>query len=143
MNISANRKFLVPLAAVVLVLGLAAVWGVRGGSAGEGLPAWGADPARSNNGAVQFVLTPRKISWGRFPVDIVITTHSGDLATLNLKEATELRFGGRTLRPVKVPALRGHHVRGKLEFPVEWVPDTFEIVIRGVPDMGDLTFRWP
>lgn len=106
-------------------------------------PAWSKEPARSNEGAVQFTLTPRGISGGQFRVDIAVNTHSGNLADLDLAKATELRTGGKTLHPVEAPALRGHHARGRLEFALERVPDTFEIVIRGVRSMGDLTFRWP
>jgi hypothetical protein len=106
-------------------------------------PAWSANPARSNAGEVQFTLTPRDVSGGRFRVDIVVTTHGGDLASLDLKADTELRIGDRKLQPIKAPALRGHHAKGRLEFALERTPDTFEIVIRGVRTMGDLTFRWP
>ena len=106
-------------------------------------PAWRSNPDRSNEGEVEFVLTPRDVSGGRFRVDIVVTTHSGDLAGLDLSRATELRVDGQTLRPVKAPALRGHHVRGRLEFALARLPETFEIVIRGVRTLGDLTFRWP
>jgi len=106
-------------------------------------PAWSQKPERSNAGAVQFVLTPKDVSGGRFRVDIVVTTHSGDLASLDLSAAAELRVNGQTLRPAKAPALRGHHVRGRLEFALAQLPETFEIVIRGVGTQGDLTFRWP
>lgn len=106
-------------------------------------PAWRGDPARSNEGAVQFVLTPRDVSGGHFRVDIAVTTHSGNLAELHLQATTELRADGRSLRPVKATALRGHHARGRLEFALERVPDEFEIVIAGVRTMGPLTFRWP
>jgi hypothetical protein len=106
-------------------------------------PAWSGNAARSNEGEVQFTLTPRDMSGGRFRVDIVVTTHSGDLAGLDLGAATELRAGGQTLRPVKAPALRGHHARGRLEFALDRIPETFEIVIRSVRGLGDLTFRWP
>ena len=106
-------------------------------------PAWSQKPERSNAGEVEFVLTPRDVAGGRFRVDIVVTTHSGDLASLDLSTAAELRVDGQTLRPVKAPALRGHHVRGRLEFALARLPESFEIVIRGVRTLGDLTFRWP
>jgi hypothetical protein len=106
-------------------------------------PVQGADSSRSNEGEVQFTLTPRDVSGGNFRVDIVVTTHSGDLASLDLSAAAELRVAGQTLRPVKAPALRGHHARGRLEFALDRMPESFEIVIRGVRSMGDLTFRWP
>ena len=106
-------------------------------------PAWSQSPTRSNQGEVIFELTPRDVSGGRFRVDIVITTHSGDLSSLDLRSAVELRVNGQTLRPLQAPALRGHHVRGRLEFAQERTPEAFEIVIRGVGTMGDVTFRWP
>lgn len=128
-------------AARILALGLLLVVGTAVAVAAQ--PAWTKDPARSNHGAVQFTLTPRDVSGGRFRVDIAVNTHSGNLADLDLAKATELRTGGKTLQPVEAPALRGHHARGRLEFALERVPETFEIVIRGVRSMGDLTFRWP
>jgi len=130
-----RRRALALLAAILVLLALAP-WAVAE-------PAWSQKPERSNMGEVQFVLTPRDVSGGHFRVDIVVTTHSGDLASLNLSTATELRVDGQTLRPVKAPTLRGHHVRGRLEFALARLPDTFEIVIHGVRTQGDLTFRWP
>ena len=129
-------RFAVALLAALVFLPALAPW------AGA-QPAWSKKPERSNAGEVEFVLTPRDVSGGRFRVDIVVTTHSGDLAGLDLSRATELRVDGQTLRPVKAPALRGHHVRGRLEFALARLPETFEIVIRGVRTLGDLTFRWP
>jgi hypothetical protein len=129
------RSALALVAALLLVPALAQRAGAQ--------PAWSQKPERSNAGEVQFVLTPRDVAGGRFRVDIVVTTHSGDLASLDLSTAAELRVDGQTLRPVKAPALRGHHVRGRLEFALARLPETFEIVIRGVRALGDLTFRWP
>jgi hypothetical protein len=106
-------------------------------------PAWKEKPERSNEGEVQFNLTPRDVSGGRFRVDIIITAHSGDLSQLDLRQAVTLRIGGQTLQPVKVPTLRGHHVRGRMEFALSELPERFEIVIAGPRGMGDITFRWP
>ncbi len=128
-------------AARVLALGLLLLAATA--LAATARPAWMQEPARSNDGEVQFTLTPRDVSGGRFRVDIAVNTHSGNLAELDLRTATELRTGGQTLQPVEAPALRGHHARGRLEFALEQVPESFEIVIRGVRHMGDLTFRWP
>ena len=124
---------------LVLALGLL-LWI---GDAAAAAPAWSGDPERSSKGEVDFVLTPRDVSGGRFRVDIVLTTHGGDLAELNLQEAAELRVDGKTLKPLKAVPLRGHHARERLEFALDRMPDAFEIVIRGVRGMGDLTFRWP
>ena len=106
-------------------------------------PAHGTGPARSSAGEVMFVLTPRAVSDGHFLVDVQVNTHSGDLAQLDLQAATELRVAGQTLRPVAPVTLRGHHARGRLEFALARAPDAYEIVIRGVRNMGDVTFRWP
>jgi hypothetical protein len=124
-------------------LGLIVLLALLGSALAEAQPAWSKAPERSNSGEVQFTLTPRDVSGGRFRVDIVVTTHSGDLASLDLSAAAELRLAGRTLRPVKAPALRGHHTKGRLEFALDRMPESFEIVIRGVRTQGDLTFRWP
>ena len=127
--------------AIALALGLLLAGAAALSAAAE--PAWSRNPARSNEGEVQFTLTPRDASGGRFRVDIVVTTHSGDLRELDLQSAMTLNLGPQTLRPLIAPALRGHHVKGRLEFALERVPEAFEIVIRGVRSMGDLTFRWP
>jgi hypothetical protein len=106
-------------------------------------PAWSGNLTRRGGDAVEFELTPRGVKNGSFRVDVSVNTHSGDLAALNLQEATELRVADKRYRPVKPVALQGHHARGRLEFPLDQAPDAFEIVIRGVPSQGDLTFRWP
>ncbi|MBI4080994.1 MAG: hypothetical protein HY423_00145 [Candidatus Lambdaproteobacteria bacterium] len=124
-------------------LGLVALLALLGGAFAVAKPAWSKSLERSNKGEVEFVLTPRDAAGGRFRVDIVVTTHSGDLASLDLRTATELRTDGKTLRPVEAPGLSGHHTRGRLEFALERVPERFEIVIRNVRAMGDVTFRWP
>ena len=126
-------------AGLLLALALAIPGAQRAGAE----PAWRGDPDRSNKGEVQFVLTPRDVKDGRFRVDVEVNTHGGDLAELNLQAATELRAEGKTLRPLEPVPLRGHHGKGRLEFQLDRLPDSFEIVIRGVRAMGDLTFRWP
>jgi len=103
----------------------------------------GADTSRSNGGAVQFVLTPHGVSNGQFRVDVQVSTHSGDLAQLDLQSATELRVADQVLRPLESVALRGHHARGRMAFALQKAPQQFEIVIRGVRGMDDLSFRWP
>jgi hypothetical protein len=127
----------------VAVLGLLALLVLYASAVAGAQPAWSSNPTRSNEGEVQFTLTPRDVKGGTFRVDIVVTTHSGDLGSLDLRAATELRVAGQILRPVKAPALRGHHATGRLEFALARIPDAFEIVIRGVRTQGDVTFRWP
>jgi hypothetical protein len=106
-------------------------------------PAWAEDPRRSNQGAIMFRLTPQGVVDGRFTVEVRVDTHSGDLADLNLEEATVLRIGGATHRPMSPVKLGGHHARGTMVFALRQVPQNFEIVIKSVGSMGDLTFRWP
>jgi hypothetical protein len=106
-------------------------------------PSWSKNPERANEGEVQFSLTPRDVKDGRFRVDLVVTTHTIELAVLDLRKAVELRVEGRVLRPVEAPALRGHHARGRLEFELDRVPEAFDIVIDGAPGMGTFAFRWP
>lgn len=106
-------------------------------------PAWSARPERSNSGEVQFSLTPRGVGSGKFRVDVTVTTHAGSLSEIDLMSSTELRVNGLTLRPVSAPSLSGHHARGRLEFALNTIPDTFEIVMRGVRGAGDVVFRWP
>jgi hypothetical protein len=106
-------------------------------------PAWSKQPDRGNQGDVEFTLTPRDVSEGRFRVDVVVSTHGGNLADLDLMQAAELRVDGRVLHPLTAPALRGHHSRGRLEFGLDRIPEAFEIVIGKLPAGEPLTFRWP
>ena len=131
-----HRGFLMATLAVILLVGVSS-----GAWAGE--PAWRDNPDRKNQGEVQFTLTPKGLANGKFRIDVYVTTHSGELGALNLMELAELQTGGKTYRPVSAAPMRGHHSPGRLEFSLDRVPDTFEIVIRGVRNMGDLTFRWP
>lgn len=128
---------------VVVAVALAALVSPMAGGPAHAEPAWRDEPERSVEGEVQVSLTPREVSDGRFRVDISLTTHSGDLGELDLAAATVLIAGGQSVRPVKAPKLRGHHARGRLEFPLERVPESFQIVIRDVRSQGDLIFRWP
>ena len=143
MNWKSMSRLQMRLSRALYALALAAVLAALGAVAVAAQPAWSKNAERVNKGEVQFVLTPRDVSGGRFRVDVVVTTHSGDLRELDLGTAAELRVDGHTLRPVTAPALRGHHVSGRLEYELANVPEKFEIVIRGVRNMGDLTFRWP
>jgi hypothetical protein len=106
-------------------------------------PAWAKDATRTNEGAIMFSLTPVGVKDGRFEVKVSVNTHSGDLASLDLQATTVLRVAGKDYRAVAPVPLDGHHTVGRLLFPLGQLPERFEIVIRNVGTLGDLTFRWP
>lgn len=98
---------------------------------------------RKNNGEVSFSLRPRGIEKGQFIIEIRVDTHSGNLAEIDLRKAVTLRAGGVDYKPVDASSMLGHHYRGTLAFALDAVPQNFEIKIRGVREMGELTFDWP
>jgi hypothetical protein len=98
---------------------------------------------RTAGNEVQLELTPRGLTGGQFIIDVRVNTHSGDLSSLNLQQATTLSMAGTSRHPASAGSLQGHHASASLSFPMEAAPDAFEVVISGVRSEGDLHFRWP
>ena len=98
---------------------------------------------RSNRGEIAFDLTPREPANGRFTIDIRATTHSGDLADLDLSRIVALEAAGKTYRPASATKLSGHHASGSVTFDIASVPDRFTVKMTGVRNMGELRFEWP
>jgi len=92
--------------------------------------------------SVSFNVTPIVGEDGRLVIELRANTHSGDLATLNLKEAISLKVGEQTYTPVEAGTLSGHHASAKVVFEPEGRPEHFSVTIRGVRDMGDLNAKW-
>lgn len=80
---------------------------------------------------------------GGFHMDVVVDTHSGSLATLNLNTQATLRVGTAEYRPAQRVVLSGHHGQVTLVFNVPQAPATFELVITDVPGAGEVRFAWP
>ena len=48
----------------------------------------------------------------------------------------------RTLKPLGAVSLHDPHPHVRLKFALDSFPAAWEIMIRGVGAMGDVTFRW-
>jgi len=95
----------------------------------------------TGQGDVEIELTPSWIN-GKLDVEIAVNTHSVDLSGFNLKEITILQYGEKTLNPVSVPALSGHHNSGKMVFEPGEEPKSFAIKILGIPAVNKRVFEW-
>lgn len=98
---------------------------------------------RTNEGEVSFQLTPHARTNGTLVVDVQATTHSGDLAEVNLITAVTLLADGKTHRPVSATSLSGHHATGSVTFALASVPDRFTVTMTGIRRMDPLQFEWP
>jgi len=86
-------------------------------------------------GDVSVELTPHEPIDGVFKVDYASNTHSVDLSSVDLLEATTLIINGKEIKPLSAPTLRGHHNRGTISFSLEQLPETFTIKIVGIPNV--------
>ena len=99
---------------------------------------------RESPGEVTVVLTPETFGDARLTVFIAINTHSvDDLDRYDLTRITTLELPSGSVSPVAAPRLSGHHNSGELAFPVEALPDSLAIVIRGLDDPAERVFTWP
>jgi len=87
-------------------------------------------------------LTPVGVVDGKLEVDMAVNTHSVDLSQFDLKKIITLEYAGKSVSPVSVPVLAGHHNNGKLAFDVGDNIDNFVIRIRGIPNVEDRVFAW-
>lgn len=99
-------------------------------------------PPQESTGAVTLLMAPRWAE-GRLTVLVSATTHAGDLATVDLTKAVELHAGGQAIAPSSATALKGHHARAAIVFPLADRPERFTLEIRGVPDVEQRTLSWP
>lgn len=116
---------------------------VRSSSQATGQAVTSSFSAKSSAGEVMFEAVPKGIEAGVLVFDLRVTTHSGNLADLDLRKTATLRFGDQTIQPVSSPSLRGHHNSVQLSFPVKTIPDSFRLVFHGVRSMDDMTLQWP
>jgi hypothetical protein len=136
------------LAAFIGVAPLAAQHGGHGGpppassTSRDAAPPPVLFPPQESPGAITLLMAPRWAE-GRLTVLVSATTHAGDLATVDLAKAVELRVGGQMIAPTSATALKGHHARATLVFPLADRPERFTLEIRGVPDVEPRTLVWP
>ncbi len=102
----------------------------------------------TDEGSVSIDLKPIIVNNGRLLFEVYANTHSVDLSPYDLKKLTTLKFGGKVISPVEVPALSGHHTTGNLVFEVGNELETleslgsFEVAISGVPNVEERNFKW-
>jgi hypothetical protein len=98
---------------------------------------------RSSSGAVSFRATPKGVVDGQFRIDLVVDTHSGSLAAVDLRKQARLRVGAQDYPPVAPVPLSGHHGTGSLLFALSPAPAAFELVISASPAGSEVRFTWP
>ena len=96
----------------------------------------------TGQGDVSVDLTPVGVVGGKLEVDIAVNTHSVDLSQFDLKKIITLEYAGKSVNPISVPVLAGHHNNGKLVFDVGEKIDKFAIKIKGIPKVEDRVFSW-
>ena len=97
---------------------------------------------RTSQGEVTIELTPRYVD-GLLLVEYGLNTHSIDMSEIDLQEQATLIADGREYKPLERPTLSSHHNSGELRFGVPTMSASFEIIVVGVPDVGERRFAWP
>ncbi|RMF54614.1 hypothetical protein D6745_04710 [Candidatus Woesearchaeota archaeon] len=93
-------------------------------------------------GSVSVELQPQYIKDSRLVVNARLNTHSVDLSQFDLKQVTTLEYNGKTVNPIEAPQLSGHHSRGNIIFEVGEEPESFRIIIKGIPNVEERIFEW-
>ena len=128
---------------VLTVVAAIMAFSCRSGGSGSSTSAPRSYQTRSNEGEVALELTPQVVADGTLRISIRATTHSGDLAELNLANAMALDAEGKTYRPVSATSLAGHHASGSVTFALARIPDSFVVTVTGVRTRPALRFEWP
>jgi len=87
-------------------------------------------------------ITPISLIDEKFEFYIAANTHSVDLSQFNLMEIVTLNIDGKSLKPISAPQLTGHHAFGTIIFEVESNPNSYSIIIEGIPDIQTRDFTW-
>src|SRR3989344_2660652 len=96
----------------------------------------------TNEGAVLVGLTPTEITDNRLIVQIGVNTHSVDLSQFDLKEMAVLEYDGKTIKPIEVPSLSGHHSSGNIVFETNKKANEFKVTILDIPNIEERVFEW-
>ena len=97
---------------------------------------------KSSSGEVTIDITPKGIIGNNAVFSIAFNTHSVDLSPYDLKKIMTLTIDGQEYKPIGAPALSGHHVSGEITFAIDTLPESFEIIIIGIPDVEERIFTW-
>jgi len=75
---------------------------------------------------------------------VAFTTHSVDLSRYDMVQVSELRAGGRTLRPLRWVSTSddSHHRSGALIFPQVAPGQPIELAIKTIAGVAVRTYRW-
>lgn len=96
----------------------------------------------TGNGDVEVSLTPQGVNGGQFAFTLALNTHSVDLSSLDLRQAATLEYNGKKVYAASGPQLGGHHINGKLTFPVDRIPGEFTVRIAGIPKQQERVYSW-
>ena len=96
----------------------------------------------TGQGDVLVEAAPKGMVDGKFVVEVSMNTHTVDLGTVDLAGNVVLVAGGKEFLPVDVPALSGHHSSGEIVFGIAQEPESFSIIITGVPSVEKREFNW-
>jgi len=96
----------------------------------------------TSSGEVLVELTPHNAKDGKLKIDIEVNTHSVDLTEFDLMQITTLEFDGQTIKPISVPSLNGHHSSGTITFETGKELNSFKVIIKGIPKIGQRLFEW-
>jgi hypothetical protein len=98
---------------------------------------------KTSPGEVTIDLIPERYENKVLYVTGYFNTHTVDLARLNLRDTVRLKTSNNEIMPLQVPRLNGHHSSGTFVFNIEEMPDSFSILIKGVPDIEERIMTWP
>ena len=90
---------------------------------------------KMKDGGVKLQLEPHSFENGVFRVKFFANTHSINLGDYDLMELMHLEFENVGYRPVSMDRMRGHHAGGEIRFRGPDVPEHFQIIVRGLPNM--------
>ncbi len=96
----------------------------------------------TSKGDVLVELTPLGFSNSQLRVSIAANTHSVDLSQFDLREITDLKINGKTIKPSDAPGMRGHHSSGTIVFEGVEEAGKFTIIIKGIPKTEERVFEW-
>ncbi len=96
----------------------------------------------SSSDEVSIDITPKGIQNNVAVFAIGVNTHTVDLSSFDLKKVTTLIVDGEKFSPLSAIVLTGHHNQGELTFAVDSLPETFTIIIQGIPENEERIFSW-
>ena len=97
---------------------------------------------QESSGVISISVQPTVVTADQISFNISLNTHSGSLASVDLKRQVRLKIGDAVLEPSEVPQLSGHHSGGTIVFRIERSFNDFELIVSNVPDKLEREFKW-